>query len=387
MELNKDKKDKKFQKWTKEQEELLAEWSEKAAGYRWLHTRSEKLYRKRNYSFTIPVIILSTLTGTANFAMDSFVPEENKQLAMACVGGVNIFAGILSTLQNFLRYAELMEGHRVAEVSWSKFSREISVELALEPNMRKPAFEFLNVCRAEYDRLIEQSPSIDDSIIAQYNNKFKDHKHINHPHVCNGLHKCKVYEASVEEKVSNIVADAGNKLKNKVWKHHNVDLNHNKREHELKPVIKEVEEIVEVKSLSQTEEAKKELEGLMNMGSVSKFKKQVKDIETKVETEKHHSPHDKINILLDAVNKEDKEDKEELIPKQNDNKEEMIEEINYDIENPKEICKKCGKCDEEETNKETDPKEETDTKEETDQEKEENNEISVFLDGIENDNK
>ena len=95
---------------------------------------------------------------------------------MACVGGVNIFAGILSTLQNFLRYAELMEGHRVSEVSWSKFSREISVELALEPDMRKPAFDFLTVCRAEFDRLIEQSPTIDDSIIAQYNAKFMKKK-------------------------------------------------------------------------------------------------------------------------------------------------------------------------------------------------------------------
>ena len=79
--------------WTSEQENLLASWSERASGYRWLHSRSEKLYRKRNYAFTIPVIILSTLTGTANFAMDSFVPEEHKQMAMACVGGVNIFGG------------------------------------------------------------------------------------------------------------------------------------------------------------------------------------------------------------------------------------------------------------------------------------------------------
>ena len=95
--------------WTKEQEELLAEWSELSTCYKWLHGRCEKLYRIRNYTFTIPVIILSTLTGTANFAMDSFVPPENKQIAMAAVGSVNIFAGILSTLQNFLRYAELLE--------------------------------------------------------------------------------------------------------------------------------------------------------------------------------------------------------------------------------------------------------------------------------------
>ena len=89
---------------------------------------SEKLYRRRNYTFTIPVIILSTLTGTANFAMDSFVPPENKKTAMAAVN-VNIFAGILSTLQNFLRYAELMESHRLSELQWSKFARNIQVEL------------------------------------------------------------------------------------------------------------------------------------------------------------------------------------------------------------------------------------------------------------------
>ena len=133
-------------KWTLEQEELLAEWAEKAACYRWLHNKSEKQYRCRNYAFTIPVIILSTLTGTANFAMDSFVPEEHKQMAMACVGGVNIFAGILSTLQNFLRYAELMESHRLSEVQWSKFGRNIAVELALDPKRRKPANDFLKVC-------------------------------------------------------------------------------------------------------------------------------------------------------------------------------------------------------------------------------------------------
>ena len=104
-------------KWTKEQEFLLAEWAEKASCYRWLHGRAEKKYRRSNYAFTIPVIIMSTLTGTANFAMDSFVPEEHKKTAMAAVGGVNIFAGIISTLQNFLRYAELMESHRSISVS------------------------------------------------------------------------------------------------------------------------------------------------------------------------------------------------------------------------------------------------------------------------------
>ena len=198
-------------KWTLEQEELLAEWAEKAACYRWLHNKAEKQYRCRNYAFTIPVIILSTLTGTANFAMDSFVPTEQKKMAMGIVGGVNIFAGILSTLQNFLRYAELMEGHRSSGVSWSKFGRNITVELALDEKRRKPATDFLKICRAEFDRLIEQSPSIDDKIINLFESHFKDNDIIR-PEVCNGLKKCKIYKPSKEEKVTSIIANAGDKF-------------------------------------------------------------------------------------------------------------------------------------------------------------------------------
>ena len=220
---------------------------------------------------------------------------------MACVGGVNIFAGILSTLQNFLRYAELMEGHRVSEVSWSKFSREISVELALEPDMRKPAFDFLTVCRAEFDRLIEQSPTIDDSIIAQYNAKFMKKKknkskgsgnidkttstdtngsprsvisdgghnedEIDHPHVCNGIHKCNIYKPKPEDKVHETLAIAGGKfMENKFNKKWNLDKIHDK--------VNNIPS-ASVKNTATNFENKKELEGLKNIGKVKSFKEKI----------------------------------------------------------------------------------------------------------------
>ena len=285
---NDKKKDNSSQNWTKEQEELLASWSERAAGYRWLHSRSEKLYRCRNYTFTIPVIILSTLTGTANFAMDSFVPETHKQVAMACVGGVNIFAGILSTLQNFLRYAELMESHRVCEVSWSKLSRDIAVELTLEPRMRKPAFDFLNVCRAEYDRLIEQSPPIDDDIIKKYKGEFKElEDDFNHPLVCNGLHKCRIFEPNEDDKKANTVAAAGDKLlnlkKNK-WK------NNVNTEFKRKIIVKP--DKIEKADIN---------EELKSLNSVSKFKKSLNNKENNNE-DKH--PMKKINDIIKSSQKD-----------------------------------------------------------------------------------
>jgi len=179
--------------WSSETESLLAEWSEKASCYRWLHGRCEKKYKTRYYMFSIPVIILSTLTGAANVGMDSFVNDDNKSMASAIVGGVNIFAGILSTLQNFLKVAELMESHRSSSVSWSKLGRNISIELALDKDKhRSKCSDFLAICRAEYDRLIEQSPMVDDDVISHFKKKFKKYK-VSKPAICSGLDKCIIH--------------------------------------------------------------------------------------------------------------------------------------------------------------------------------------------------
>ena len=125
--------------------------------------------------------------------MDSFVSQENKSVASAIVGGVNIFAGIVSTLQNFLKVAELMEAHRIAGVSWGKLQRNIAIELALDRERRVLQTDFLKLSRAEYDRLIEAGPIIDDGIIAEFNKKFKNYE-VSKPSICNGLDKCNIYK-------------------------------------------------------------------------------------------------------------------------------------------------------------------------------------------------
>jgi hypothetical protein len=184
--------------WSDEVELLLKEWAEKASCWRWLYGRSEKKYRYKYYCFSIPVIILSTLTGTANFGMDSYVPENSKQLATAIVGGLNLFAGVLSTLQNFLKVAENMESSRSCCVAWSKLQRSIQIELSLDPNRRQNCHDFLKICRAEYDRLTELSPIVDDDIIDTFKSKFKSYE-ISKPSICNGLDTIKIYKKEIGE--------------------------------------------------------------------------------------------------------------------------------------------------------------------------------------------
>lgn len=194
----------KIEKWSDEIEDLLSEWAEIGLCYGWLHNYSERKYKKKYHRFSIPIIVLSTLTGTANFA-DSYVPSGFKQGFSAIVGGFNIFTGILGTLMSFLKYAEIYESHRISYVSWSKFARNIQIELALKDSKRKNCRDFLKVSRSEYDRLLESSPNIDQDIIKTFNDKFNDdYPNVAKPIIVNGLKEVVVYKSDDELTVDDL---------------------------------------------------------------------------------------------------------------------------------------------------------------------------------------
>ncbi len=150
--------------WTPEHEPIFVEWADKAICYRWLHSKSHNNYSTLNTMFTIPVIIMSTLTGTANFAQDR-IPSEYVGIYTMIIGSINILAGILTTIQQFLKISELNEAHRVSSIAWSKFSRNIKVELAKSPIERTPVIQLIKHSKEEFDRLIETSPTVSDKII------------------------------------------------------------------------------------------------------------------------------------------------------------------------------------------------------------------------------
>ena len=180
--------------WSDEIEELLSEWGEISMCYAYLHNYSTRKYKKKYQNLQIPIIVLSTLTGVGNFAVDSYIPVDYQHGFTAVVGGFNIFCGILGTLGSFLKYAETFEGHRISALAWSKLGRAIEIELSLHDLKRKPCRDFLKVCRAEYDNLLESSPNIDLDIISMFNKKFNDkYPDVRKPIICNGLKAIKPY--------------------------------------------------------------------------------------------------------------------------------------------------------------------------------------------------
>jgi hypothetical protein len=168
MEVDKNKE------WHAQQEKILKKWAEVSSSYRYLHDRSYTLYSQKNLYFALPVIVLSTITGTANFAQSSF-PDSVKPYAPSFIGTLNLVAGLITTVAQFLRVSELLESHRVASLAFGKLSRNIAVELSLPVKERTSnGTAFLSTCRVELDKLIEQSPSIPLSILSSFDKKFKE---------------------------------------------------------------------------------------------------------------------------------------------------------------------------------------------------------------------
>ena len=183
----------KYLTWAGYLEDLMAKWSDNALSYAWLHNKAEAKYRKLNYAFTIPIVILSTVIGTINVGMNSIFPANLLQVGNIIIGGLSIFTGILGTLQNFFKYAQLSEAHRNSAIQWHKFHRTLKTELALESVCRRNAGEFFRSSKAELDRLLDSSPYIPSDVVHRY----VEENTIDLPDVIGHLQKTLVFRGGI----------------------------------------------------------------------------------------------------------------------------------------------------------------------------------------------
>lgn len=121
-----------------------------------LHLKSHRYYSKWSRIFQIPIILLSALVGSANFASDNFGKE--KENVILAVGGVSILISIISSIAQYLRLAELKESHRISSFHWEKFFNKLKVQLMLKKDSRRRLPDFYDDMMTEYHRLKEISP-------------------------------------------------------------------------------------------------------------------------------------------------------------------------------------------------------------------------------------
>jgi len=224
-------------KWNIDDDNILKEWVDKSACFKWLHEKSYKKYTKSYLRFMIPVIIISTLTGAANFALERIPDQLYQSYAQLIVGTFNIIAAIISTISQFLKTAELKEGHNIAAKSWDKFNRLLKIELQRSPDERTNKKEIFSFSVREYDRLVEISPDIPNDIIIEFKELYKDSLDLIKPEIAGYIVSSKVYEKkilqnTIEDGLSDVITidkeielkdEFKNKFKNKYNRNPNND--------------------------------------------------------------------------------------------------------------------------------------------------------------------
>ena len=144
-------------------ERLMEKWSREALDRHARHTDTERRFRCLHYTFTIPIVLLSTLSGAANIGMNTIFPSYAVGYAQLALGGIGILVGTMGTLQNFFKYEKLCEAHRQAAAQWFRYHRNLKTVLALERSCRRNVSEFFRSAKSEMDRLLDSSPSLIDA--------------------------------------------------------------------------------------------------------------------------------------------------------------------------------------------------------------------------------
>lgn len=205
--------DKKPKVWHPQQEKLLKQWAEISTSFRWMHHQAHLRFARMHFWFTLPVIVMSSITGTMNFAQGTF-PADYEVYVPLFIGAINLIAGIITTVASYLRVSELSEGNRVASMMFGKLSRNIRVELLLPTSERTmDGCDFISMCRSELDRLTEQTPDIPVHIENRFLRKFQQLLRTTdfYPPEIADLHPVQIYH-DVEEiktrRTANVVADA-----------------------------------------------------------------------------------------------------------------------------------------------------------------------------------
>ena len=180
--------------WNSQLERVISDEGERSLCFSWLHSKSEKRFSKLNTYISLPVIIMSTLAGSASIGSKTLF--DNSEGSNIGIGIISLSVGVLNTVSSFFAWAKRSEAHRIASITYQKIYRFILIELSLPRKERMAAKDMLKIVRDQCDRLQETSPQIPDIVIQEFKDKFgKSTPDLKKPEITNGLDPIYIYNS------------------------------------------------------------------------------------------------------------------------------------------------------------------------------------------------
>ena len=189
--------------WNSQLEQIISDEGERSLCYQWLHAKSEKWYSKLSTYLTLPVIILSTLAGSASIGSQTLFGDTGT--ASIAIGCISLSVATLNTVGSYFGWTKRSESHRIASITYGKVYRFILIELALPRRQRMSAKDMLKVVRDQCDRLQETSPQIPDIIINEFKQNFSSNTpEVKKPNITNGLDPIIVNSPDLETPILSV---------------------------------------------------------------------------------------------------------------------------------------------------------------------------------------
>lgn len=145
--------------------QLLSRWKDICDNYKHLHEESYAYFFRLNNGLMIPIITLSTCSGSISII---FSLQESAWYFQLIAGVLGLSVGLLSGIYNFLGVPEYQEKHDIFAVNFDQLARTIDMELVLYRSSNKMYAslpEFVKFVKTNLDRLIENAPPIPEHIM------------------------------------------------------------------------------------------------------------------------------------------------------------------------------------------------------------------------------
>jgi len=158
--------------WHPQYEIILKQWGEMCSSYSWLHDRAYRKYKLLNMYVQAPVMILNTAAAVASLVNGAY-SNTTREYASYAVGIMNILAGSVTALSQYLKLGEILENHKKSYITYSNLCKNIKTELSLPLAERThTGREMVKICRSEIDKLADQSRDIPLDVIQEFEKEF-----------------------------------------------------------------------------------------------------------------------------------------------------------------------------------------------------------------------
>ena len=159
---------------------ILKGWELETNAYHLLHEKSTEYYSRLNFYFMIPIIILSSSTGTLgllNVGETQFAIINGINVISIFIGSFGFITAILTTIHNFLNIQKLEANHNNHAIEYSKISKEIKMHIYLsetDVSVYSNIAEYIKQCKTKIDKLIESAPIIPSHVENSLEFKLKE---------------------------------------------------------------------------------------------------------------------------------------------------------------------------------------------------------------------